>query len=497
MSEFFKKKNSIGILYLNRRKAELNEVVEVSRKIDLPLKDVYGVQQVGPSKIVVKLMDHSSDLFEKTMKKFENEVLVLQERNVNIQIINLSLNKVVITIRNVPFEFPEYVLKSILSEYGHVYNIRAQTYTSGPLNGILNGNRTALMTLRKPIPSSLVFEGVMFMISYRGQLRTCLKCGFSGHLAAHCTANQWELINRLNEEDFPELRKRKEVPVESNDVDQAITNHSRDEKSKEPNVAPIDSSDLNVSSGDQVDNLTSDLQETRIDDIPVESKITEDVDTSSQCEPSAGKEKVPDTRCSPDGFQNSIAVAQVHGGDNENERSKVHNNIDSENGAMAIDSISDSVLNAAMDDLDKAGCLEGRLDLDLLENVVNDEVLVEETTDKNVSMEEDMATKGQDEVYDTSKDDAELEPKDSGDFHGSGQESGSSKGKWHIVMKRNKKENTAKKVYPARKKTNEPCNTDRPRSVAKRKQAAVEMYVNETVKMSKVKSKSNDRPPKS
>ena len=107
-------------------------------------------------------------------------------------------------------------------------------------------------------------------------------------------------------------------------------------------------------------------------------------------------------------------------------------------------------------------------------------------------MEEDMATKGQDEVYDTSKDDAELEPKDGG-----GQESGSSKGKWHIVMKRNKKENTAKKVYPARKKTNEPGDTDKPRSVAKRKQAAVEMYVNETVKMSKVKSKSNDKPPKS
>ena len=477
MSEFFKKKNSIGILYLNRQKADLDEVVEVSRKINLPIKEIFGVQPVGPSKIVVKVMDHSSDLFDKIMKTYENQVLTLEERNVNVQIINLSLNKVVVTIKNVPFEFPEYMLRSILSEYGHVYNIRSQTYTHGPLNGILNGNRTALMTLRKSIPSSIIFEGAMFLMSYRGQLRTCLKCGFSGHLAAQCTANQWELINRLNEADFPELRKRTEKSVENNGADQENVNATGNESCVEIIVPSENTSDVSKS-----------FQESGNPDIPKESRNLDEVELSDQCEASFEKEETQNIDSSPDGFHNSVSVVQVHTAENEDIRDVDHNNAVGENCSMVNEKAS-----AVTDSLENSGIVGAMADVDLRGNVINDneDNLLEYLNDESEPMEDDIATKILEDVRDTSKEVSQSEQNDSVDANCNDEENGSSKGKWHTVMKKNKKENTVKKVYPVRKKTQGSGDGDKPRSLVKRKHAAVEMFVNDTVKMTKVKGKTS------
>ena len=207
MRGFFKRKNSFGILYLDEEKADVDEVFDILQRIQVSINHVYAIQTVGLKRIIVKLNDEESELFEKTMKDYEDRVFSLESRNTNVKVINLSTNKIVVTIRNAPFELPSHVLQDILSDYGQVFNVRNQVYQDGKLAGISNGNKTALMTLKKPIPSSLVYGSLILHFHYRGQVRTCHKCGLEGHLAAHCIAQANEAVNRINNVDFPELKK--------------------------------------------------------------------------------------------------------------------------------------------------------------------------------------------------------------------------------------------------------------------------------------------------
>ena len=215
--EFFKRKNSFGISYLSNEKADIDDICEILEKLSISVEAVYGVQQVNLRKIIVKLENTAADLFEKVIRDYEGRVFSLERRNVSIQIINLSSTKTVVTIRNVPFEVANDSLMRILGEYGEVYNIRSQVYTEGVLSGKNNGNRTALMKITKPIPSSITFRRFSLLIYYRGQVRTCHKCGFAGHIAADCSISSGEVINRFNELEFPSLGESKNdrrVPTE-------------------------------------------------------------------------------------------------------------------------------------------------------------------------------------------------------------------------------------------------------------------------------------------
>ena len=493
MSQFFKRKNSLGILYLNHQKAELDEVLEVSKKINLPIRDVYGVQQVGPSKVIVKLMDNASDMFEKTMKTYESQVLALQTRNVSVQIINLSLNKVVVTLRNVPFEFPDYVLNSILSEYGHVYNIRTQTYMQGPLKGITNGNKTALMTLRKPIPSSLVFEGVMFMVSYRGQPRTCLKCGISGHLAAQCGAMQWEVKNRLNEADFPELKRRDEVPAENPDNEKSTGNGNGNDVAVDTTA---DISDPDKCPDDETENAVPVVNESE------KGKIPEECGTAQQNEPPAlGASGVQERESSninsnPDGFHMSMAVAQIHAEKEINVDSQESNNNETENVSMEPLKVTNS---GNFTDSEITETLSSTMiipDDVSLEIPVNDSEIDNSQKDMFEGMEkmDEEAVAGKLGEINISEDITDLETKETPDtsFCEEQEIRLNKENPWRQVLRKNKKETVGQKVYPVRKKMKEMgkvSSTESQRSHVKRKHASVEMLVNDTVNLSKGKDK--------
>ena len=492
MSQFFKRKNSLGILYLNRQKAELDEVFEVSKRINLPIGEVYGVQQVGPSKVIVKLMDHASDVFENTMKAYENQVLALQNRNVSVQIINLSLNKIVITIRNVPFEFPEYVLQSILSQYGQVYNIRTQTYTQGPLKGLFNGNKTALMTLRKAIPSSIVFEGVTFFISYRGQLRTCLKCGISGHFAAQCTANQWEVINKLNEADFPELKKRQAVSKENDDIEQVNANANGNNAKV---GTTIDISDSDKRPGGEAHNI--DIQDTQICDDPEKSGNTLPIEPSIQGGSGSQEEGRQNINSSPDGFHLSLDVAQVHVVQEMNEQSKNSDNTDTGNVSMDTGKVNDSGMYAAIVDKensDNPSLVVGAESLEI--SVDNNEVDDSQTEmlDETGTMDEETVTEKLQEI-DISEDIADPEDKETPQTNSSERrDDRPSKEipRRTVGGRKNMKETTGKRVYPVRRKIkdmNKVTTDDSHCSLAKRKHSSVDVLLNDTVNLTKVKSK--------
>ena len=208
MGDSFRRRNSFGILYLQQGKANTDDVFEVLEKINVSIEDVYGVQQIGKSKIIVKLEEYADHLFEKVMEAYDGRIFSIDEKNVNVQIVNISSTKTVVTIKNIPFEFTDGDLEDILSVYGHVHNIRIQCYTSGKLSGKYTGTRTALMTIKRPIPSCLMVRRINLLFFYRDQIKTCLRCGNVGHLAMNCDTGKEDANSRNKDSEFPLLAKQ-------------------------------------------------------------------------------------------------------------------------------------------------------------------------------------------------------------------------------------------------------------------------------------------------
>jgi len=91
-------------------------------------------------------------------------------------------NSTVVSIIGVPHELSEEAMLGCLKFYGTVHASKRCTYPEFPQ--VENGNRLYRMEIRRPIPSTLNFGNRYVWVRYQGQIRTCLKCGSSDHLAS-------------------------------------------------------------------------------------------------------------------------------------------------------------------------------------------------------------------------------------------------------------------------------------------------------------------------
>jgi hypothetical protein len=91
-----------------------------------------------------------------------------------------------IRIANLPPEVPENVVKTALTPYGTVTDIREEKWSRSYRYVVANGIRQVMMSLTKHIPSHLTIEGHRVLISYEGQPTTCYGCGEIGHLYPNC-----------------------------------------------------------------------------------------------------------------------------------------------------------------------------------------------------------------------------------------------------------------------------------------------------------------------
>jgi hypothetical protein len=91
-----------------------------------------------------------------------------------------------IRIANLPPEVPENVVKTALTPYGTVTDIREEKWSRTYRYVVANGIRQVMMLLTKHIPSHLTIEGHRVLISYEGQPTTCYGCGETGHLYPNC-----------------------------------------------------------------------------------------------------------------------------------------------------------------------------------------------------------------------------------------------------------------------------------------------------------------------
>ena len=92
----------------------------------------------------------------------------------------------IVKIYELPDELPDSVVIGRLSHYGRVISFRRDRVA----DAILNGVRTARMTIERAIPAQTFIAGEFCRFWYPAQPKTCRKCGSEDHLAAACRSQR-------------------------------------------------------------------------------------------------------------------------------------------------------------------------------------------------------------------------------------------------------------------------------------------------------------------
>ena len=232
-----RRKDSFGLEFNNYPDMEsVRKVLFESMK--LTVDSIIGIQNLNRNRIVVKII--SSDMFEEVMNKFEDQTIVFGA--VSVKVINLSKSFSYVSVRNAPFELDDDTIVKIMSRYGKVDSIRNNRFSFGPFSGLLTGVRTVKMRIRENIPSSFTIRGHAVSIMYNGQVRTCYKCGLSGHLLKDCATESYDRVNIFSDEDFPEIsssRKDKDDGKQNEEEELATTKDETIELTQDKNDGQI------------------------------------------------------------------------------------------------------------------------------------------------------------------------------------------------------------------------------------------------------------------
>ena len=173
------------------------------KSMKVKLEEIIGVQTTSRNRVIVKVIPN---VFSYLMKEYEDKYLDVEKFG-QFYVKNLSSSVTYVSIRNAPFEMSDETLSALLSRYGKVENIRRNMYSDGPFKGSLTGVRTAAMRLKENIPSSITIHGYTISFIYNGQLRTCFRCGSTGHMIKDCEYDSEKSM--LNVEEYPEINANK------------------------------------------------------------------------------------------------------------------------------------------------------------------------------------------------------------------------------------------------------------------------------------------------
>ena len=86
-----------------------------------------------------------------------------------------------VTVVDLPYGIPPDNIRSVLSKHGEITQVRMESY-----KGVYTGTRLIRMRIKTAIPSRINIAGHLCTVFYRGQIRSCFRCGQPGHESKAC-----------------------------------------------------------------------------------------------------------------------------------------------------------------------------------------------------------------------------------------------------------------------------------------------------------------------
>ena len=200
--------------------------------------DIGGVGNEGRNSIHVKFT--TASVYEYICNNHHGDIIPVNDIEVKLE--DVSTYTIKVTMKNIPFEFPNAQLKRILESYGTVRKIVNNAVKDDFFDNVPDTERIAYMdTIYQPIPSTLFVNliGKPIYFNYPGQTPTCNKCGDPDHSGRDCGVSDRRNKNvylrpedRLNsftllyEENFPSLLSSASVSPQAGSVVTKLTENA-------------------------------------------------------------------------------------------------------------------------------------------------------------------------------------------------------------------------------------------------------------------------------
>ena len=224
----YKRVNTIAVRF-NEGERDRDIVKVLLRDIfKIKASEIGGVGNEGRNSIHVKFK--SVEIYEHICNKHHGKIIRIDEYNTEVILEDVSTYTTKVTMRNIPFEFPNAQLTRILQSYGTVRTIVENAVKDDYFEYAPDSERIAYMdTIHHPIPSTLFVNLIATPIyfSYAGQIPTCNRCGDKSHLTKDCVVSNRKNKNVyirpenrpnsfiLSDENFPSLPDSKTSQVRS------------------------------------------------------------------------------------------------------------------------------------------------------------------------------------------------------------------------------------------------------------------------------------------
>ena len=199
-----------GLALLSKKPATVKEVIEdFSKQVPSPHKASLECIQLVKGK-TIKVHFPSANIMEDILHSG------LTFRGHPLEFKDPSQHRWV-TLLDLPYGIPPASISSSLVNYGKIKEIKSESHL-----GVYTGVRLLLMDVTVAIPSRVRIAGHDCTIFYRGQVRSCFKCGATGHEAKKCPRKPHVLEKDPKIPMRQEKRKRQTRPVISS-VDKPTT----------------------------------------------------------------------------------------------------------------------------------------------------------------------------------------------------------------------------------------------------------------------------------
>lgn len=182
----------------DRAKLTLEEVhKEFATIVITPLKETFAcIQRISRNQLRLTFRD------EAIMENVMFVGLTVRKHLLSVKQIH---SRKWVTITRLPYGTPREAVEAAVRPYGPIAQVRMDE-----VGGISNGEFSLLMEVVKPIPCKLAINRHFAYIYYRGQKRTCFRCGQEGHFVQKCPTLNTRAPPVVNED--PALDTTLEAP---------------------------------------------------------------------------------------------------------------------------------------------------------------------------------------------------------------------------------------------------------------------------------------------
>lgn len=174
---------SFEITEFNRKLSPYEAHVFIQDQLKLDSNNVVSIGMYG-SKVMIKVL--TAEILENIFDQWENklEYTDIEGKSYKVKLCNES-SKNLVKIHHVPIELSDRDIKSVLSTYGVVEEIKNDMWKNLPFK-CYNDIKLIKMEIHRPIPSYIRIAGKQYWTTYIGQIKTCRRCASTEHEAKNC-----------------------------------------------------------------------------------------------------------------------------------------------------------------------------------------------------------------------------------------------------------------------------------------------------------------------